>query len=82
MLLQKNVLKLHNMKSSRDKSMLNTSKAKPSGVDLPKEAMAILKKLQAAKVYGSKKKYDKVLQDLAASYPDMASDIFKLKVWE
>ena len=62
--------------------MLNTSKAKPSGVDLPKEAMDILKKLQAAKVYGSKKKYDKVLQELAESYPDMAPDIFKLKVWE
>ena len=70
------------MKSSRDKSMLNTSKAKPSGVDLPKEAMDILKKLQAAKVYGSKRKYNKVLQQLADSYPDMASDIFKLKVWE
>ena len=51
-------------------------------VDLPKEAMDILKRLQAAKVYGSKRKYNKVLQDLADSYPEMASDIFKLKVWE
>jgi hypothetical protein len=70
------------MKSSRDKSMLNPSKAKPSGVDLPKEAMDILKKLQAAKVYGSKTKYNKELQKLADSHPEMASDIFKLKVWE
>jgi len=62
--------------------MLSASKAKPSGVDLPKEAMDILKRLQAAKVYGSKKKYDKVLQELAKAHPDMSSDIFKLKVWE
>ena len=69
------------MKSGRESALINKSLAKPSGVEMPQEAMLILKKLQLAKAYGSKRKYEKELVKLAQQYPHMSEEIFKLKVW-
>lgn len=69
------------MRSIRERALSNTINVKPNGVDLPREAMAILKKLQLAKVHGSKRKYEKELVKLAEQYPHMSEEIFKLKVW-
>lgn len=70
------------MKSSRESALNTVSSVKPGKVAMPKEALQILDKLQKAKVYGSKRKYNKELQKLADAYPDMAAQIFQLKVWE
>ncbi len=70
------------MKSARESALLNRSQAKPSGVDLPREANEILKRLQTARMYGSKRKYDKELRKLADQYPAMADEILSLKMWD
>lgn len=69
------------MKSSRESALTNRSSARPTGVELPHDAAVILKRLHMAKAYGSRRKYEKELKSLAEQYPDMADEIFKLKVW-
>jgi hypothetical protein len=70
------------MKSARESALINRSQARPNRIDLPREANAVLKKLEIAKAYGSKRKYDNELRKLAEQYPDMADEIFKLRMWD
>ena len=70
------------MKSARESALINRSQARPGRIDLPREANAVLKKLEMAKVYGSKRKYNNELRKLAEQYPDMADEILKLKIWD
>jgi hypothetical protein len=69
------------MKSARESALINRSQVKPSRIDLSREANVVLKKLEMAKAYGSKRKYNNELKKLAEQYPDMADEILKLKMW-
>ena len=69
------------MKSARESALLNTSRARPGKVSMPEEATKILVKLERAKAYGSKRKYNKELDKLINEYPEMSEAITKLR-WE
>jgi len=66
-------------KSARESAMLSTCKVRPSKVSMPKEATKVLVRLERAKSYGSKRRYNKELERLAISYPEMSEQILQLK---
>jgi hypothetical protein len=66
-------------KSARESALLNRSIVRPGKVSMPKEATKILVRLERAKSYGSKRKYNKELESLAKQYPEMNEEIMKLR---
>lgn len=66
------------MKSARESALLNRSAVRPGKVSMPEEANKILVKLERAKSYGSKRKYNKELEKLVTEYPEMTEQIMKL----
>ena len=70
----------YGMKSGRESALANKTKIKPRNVTLPKEAMKILVKLEYAKNYKDKTRYNNILDRLIKEYPEMAEDIMKLKL--
>ena len=69
----------YGMKSGRESALANKTKIKPRNVTLPKEAMKILVKLEYAKNFNNKRRYNKELDKLIVEYPEMAEEIMKLK---
>ena len=67
------------MKSGREAALANKTKIKPRNVTLPKEAMKILVKLEYAKNFNNKRRYNKELDKLIVQYPEMSEEIMKLK---
>lgn len=67
------------MKSARESALLNRSKVRPDNVSMPKEAKKILVRLERAKSYGSKRKYNKELDNLITEYPHMSEQIIALR---
>ena len=67
------------MKSGRESALANKTKIKPRNVTLPKEAMNILVKLEYAKNFNNKRRYNKELDKLIVKYPEMTEEIMKLK---
>jgi hypothetical protein len=68
------------VKSGRESALANKTKIKPRNVTLPREAMKILVKLEYAKNFNNKRRYNKELDKLIAEYPDMAEHIMKLRL--
>jgi len=69
------------MKSSRAGALAQRSFAKPGKVDLGPEAASILKNLERARNYGSKRKYNAELNKLAKNHPEFAETILAF-VWK
>jgi hypothetical protein len=69
------------MKSSRAGALAQRSFTKPTKVDLGPEAASILKNLERARNYGSKRKYNAELKKLAKNHPEFAETIL-LFVWK
>jgi len=69
----------YGMKSGREAALANKTKIKPRNVTLPKEAMKILVKLEYAKNFNNKRRYNKELDKLIVQYPEMSEEIMKLK---
>ena len=67
------------MKSGRESALLNRSAVRPGRVSMPEEATKILVRLERAKSYGSKRKYNKELEKLITEYPDMTEQIMALR---
>ena len=67
------------MKSGRESALANRTRVRPRNVTLPKEAMKILVKLEYAKNYKDKTRYNNILDRLIKEYPEMAEEIMKLK---
>lgn len=68
------------MKSGREAALTKRSTAKPRNITLPKEAMKILVKLERAKNFNSKRKYNKELDKLIVLYPEMQIAIEEMKI--
>lgn len=68
------------MKSGRESALANKTKIKPRNITLPKEAMKILVKLEYAKNFNNKRRYNKELDKLIVEYPEMKDHIMKLKM--
>lgn len=68
------------MKSGRESALANKTKIKPRNVTLPKEAMKILVRLEYAKNYKDKKRYNNILDRLMKEYPEMSDQILQLKL--
>jgi hypothetical protein len=69
------------VKSSRAGALAQRSFAKPGKVDLGPEAASILKNLERARNYGSKRKYNAELNKLAKNHPEFAETILTF-VWK
>jgi hypothetical protein len=69
------------MKSSRAGALAQRSFAKPGKVNLGPEAASILKNLERARNYGSKRKYNAELNKLAKNHPEFAETILTF-VWK
>ena len=67
------------MKSGRESALANRTRVRPRNVTLPKEAMKILVRLEYAKNYKDKTRYNNILNRLIVEYPEMAEEIMKLK---
>jgi hypothetical protein len=70
----------YGMKSGRESALANKTKIKPRNITLPKEAMKILVKLEYAKNFNNKRRYNKELDKLIVEYPEMKDHIMKLKM--
>jgi hypothetical protein len=68
------------MKSGRESALSNRTRVKPRNVTLPKEAMKILVKLEYAKNYKDKTRYNNILNKLIKEYPKMKDRIMELKL--
>jgi hypothetical protein len=66
------------MKSPRESALAQTSSVRPGHIDLGPEATKILKRLERARNYGAKKKYNAELQKLIKEYPDFHASILAL----
>jgi hypothetical protein len=69
----------YGMKSGRESALANKTKVKPRNVTMPKEAMKIAVRLETARNYKDKTRYNNILKKLADEYPEMAEEIMKLK---
>lgn len=69
------------MKSSRASALAQRSFSKPSNINLGPDAAKILKNLERARNYGSKRKYNAELNKLAKDHPEFAETIL-LFVWK
>jgi hypothetical protein len=58
------------MKSSREGALAQKSIAKPGKIDLGPDAARILKNLERARNYGSKRKYNAELKKLVKQHPE------------
>jgi hypothetical protein len=67
------------MKSGRKSALTKTNKAKSRNVTLPKEAMKLLTRLEYARNYKDKTRYNNILNKLTAEYPEMSEQILQLK---
>lgn len=63
------------MKSSRAGALSGTKIIKPGSINLGSEAASILKNLERARNYGSKRKYNAELNKLAKNHPEFAESI-------
>jgi hypothetical protein len=63
------------MKSSRAGALAQRSFAKPGKVNLGPEAASILKNLERARNYGSKRKYNAELKKLIKNHPEFEAYI-------
>jgi hypothetical protein len=68
------------MKSGRKSALTKSNKAKSRNVTLPKEAMKLLIRLEYAKNYKDKTRYNNILDRLTAEYPEMSDQILQLKL--
>jgi hypothetical protein len=68
------------MKSGRESALANRTRVRPRNVTLPKEAMKILVKLEYAKNYKDKTRYNNILDRLIKEYPEMSDQILQLKL--
>ena len=66
------------MKSSRAGALAQRSFVKPGKVDLGPEAAKILKNLERARNYGSKRKYNAELNKLCKAHPEFSESILSL----
>ncbi len=66
------------MKSSREGALSQRSSVKPGKIDLGPEATKILKRLERARNYGAKRKYNAELQKLIKEYPEFHASILAL----
>jgi hypothetical protein len=69
------------MKSSREGALAQRSFTKSSKIDLGPEAASILKNLERARNYGSKRKYNAELNKLAKNHPEFAQTILAF-IWK
>ena len=69
------------MKSSIAGALAQRSFVKPEKVNLGPEAASILKNLERARNYGSKRKYNAELNKLAKNHPEFAETILTF-VWK
>jgi|LauGreDrversion4_1035100.scaffolds.fasta_scaffold20327_7 hypothetical protein len=66
------------MKSNREAALTRRDKVKPRNVTMPKEAMKIAVRLETARNYKDKTRYNNILKKLADEYPDYAESIESL----
>jgi len=69
------------MKSSRAGALAQRSFAKPGKIDLGPQAASILKNLERARNYGSKRKYNAELIKLARNHPEFSESILSF-IWK
>jgi hypothetical protein len=69
------------VKSSRAGALAQRSFVKPGKINLGPEAASILKNLERARNYGSKRKYNAELNKLAKNHPEFAERILTF-VWK
>ena len=69
------------MKSSRAGALAQRSFAKPGKIDLGPQAASILKNLERARNYGSKRKYNAELIKLARNHPELSESILSF-IWK
>ena len=67
------------MKSNREKALSQASTSKPGKINLGPEANKILKRLERARNYNSKRKYNAELSKLSTQYPEFAASIQMLE---
>ena len=66
------------MKSNREAALTRRDRVKPRNVTMPKEAMKLLVRLEYARNYKDKTRYNNILKKLADQYPEFAESIEKL----
>jgi hypothetical protein len=69
------------MKSGREAALTRRHRIVPRSVVLPKRAIKLLVKLEYAKNYNDKTRYNNILDKLSTDYPEMSEQIMLLK-WE
>lgn len=69
------------MKSNKEKALTQVSTSKPGKINLGPEANKILKRLERARNYNSKRKYNAELSKLSTEYPDFV-DMIKTLEWK
>ena len=69
------------MKSNKEKALSQVSTAKPGRLNLGPEATQILKRLERARNYNSKRKYNAELVKLSTQYPVFV-DMIKALEWK
>jgi hypothetical protein len=69
------------MKSNRAKATSAHAFPKSNKPDFSREALSILKNLERARNYGSKRKYNKELDRLVAKHPEFKDSILSLR-WQ
>jgi hypothetical protein len=66
------------MKSNREAALTHKYKVKPRNVTMPKGAMKILVRLETARNYNDKTRYNNILKKLTDEYPEYAESIESL----
>jgi hypothetical protein len=66
------------MKSNREAALTRRDRVKPRNVTMPKKAMKLLVRLEYARNYKDKTRYNNILKKLVDQYPEYAESIEKL----
>ena len=66
------------MKSNREAALTRRDRVRPRNVTMPREAMKLLVRLEYARNYKDKTRYNNILKKLVDQYPEYAESIEKL----
>ena len=66
------------MKSNREAALTRRDRVRPRNVTMPKEAMKLLVRLEYARNYKDKTRYNNILKKLVDQYPEYKESIEKL----
>ena len=66
------------MKSNREAALTRRDRVRPRNVTMPREAMKLLVRLEYARNYKDKTRYNNILKKLVDQYPEYTESIEKL----